>query len=77
MHGGKTMPSKKTHTLYRVPIRDMISRTHTYRYFTSIKSAHAESILQEKRTGIWDDMEEIEFDFTKKGICRLLNEINK
>lgn len=71
------MPLKKKLTLYRVKLRDPIGRKHNYQYHTGHAPAYREQLKQYRRTGKWDDVEMLEFDFSKKGVCRLLNNLKQ
>jgi hypothetical protein len=64
---------KRKVKLYRVTKR-VVNRTEVS-YFTGRASAWREQIRHYKRTGKWDEVEELECDFTNKGICKLLNDL--
>lgn len=62
-------------TVYKVTKRDPISKTKSFQYFTGISKAVSIQRKYNKITGVEDDVEEINFNLTKKDVCALLNKL--
>lgn len=61
--------------LYRVTKRDPISKTKSYQYFTAVGEAVVVQRGHNRMIGRDDDVSEVDFELSKKGICKLLNEL--
>jgi hypothetical protein len=71
----RTEVKKRKVRLYKVTKR-LVDREEIV-YFTSMKAAWKEQLTHYKSTGKWEDMEEIYCDFSNRGICTLLNSLDK
>ena len=64
-----------TMLLYAITIRDPIGGTKKREYFTNCRKAHEKQWKLNKKFGAMDDVQEVDFILTKKGVCELLNKI--
>ena len=59
--------------VYRISIRDKFEEHNGYSYFSSLAEAKKQNKKQNEGNSREDEIEEIEFEPSKKGIISLLN----